>query len=105
LHRVIDVINSHPGLEIKFDNSPAALRERADKFRERSDFLVFNFCVGAIDDALAIQIEAPSRVDVQNQSRFYSGSKKTFCLNMQGVCDAKGLFIAVSSKHVGWFHE
>lgn len=99
-HRVVEAINEHPALEIVCDNSIAALRTRSAQFMERSTHDIFQYCTGAID-GLAIHIRAPSNAEVMNQSRFYSGSKKKYCLNMQGVCDAKCRFIAVTCKHVG----
>ena len=45
-------------------------------------------------DGLAIR--CPSRTAVQNQARFYSGSKKKYCLNMQGVCDSHCRLISVT---------
>ena len=30
-----------------------------------------------------------------------TGSKKKMCMNMQGVCDARTRFFAVTMKHVG----
>jgi DDE superfamily endonuclease len=99
-HRVIDAINSHPALDIVCDNSISELQRRSLQFMERSTHELFKYCTGAID-GLAITIRAPSNSEVQNQSRFYSGSKKKYCLNMQGVCDARCRFIAVTCKHVG----
>ena len=99
-HRVIDAINENPALEIVCDNSISALRTRSAQFMERSTHDIFQYCTGAID-GLAVHIRAPSNAEVMNQSRFYSGSKKKYCLNMQGVCDARCRFIAVTCKHVG----
>ena len=99
-HRVIHAINTHPALDIVRDNSPGELKARSDGFKERSSFDLFQYCTGAID-GLAIHITAPKNTEVQNQSRFFSSSKKKYCLNMQGVCDANCRFIAVTCKHVG----
>jgi DDE superfamily endonuclease len=99
-HRVISAINSHPALAITCDNSITGLQSRAADFMERSSFDIFQYCTGAID-GLAIPIRCTSRKAVMNQARFYSGSKKKYCLNMQGVCDAHCRFIAVTCKHVG----
>ena len=99
-HRVIGAINSHPTLEISCDNSLSGLMSRSQDFMERSSFDIFMYYTGAID-GLAISIRCPSRTEVQNQARFYSGSKKKYCLNMQGVCDARCRFLAVTCKHVG----
>lgn len=99
-HAVIDAINSHPALAIECDNSPEGLRKRSDAFNARSTHRLFDFCAGAID-GLAIQIRCPSSKKTKNQTAYFSGSKKFFCLNMQGVCDANCEFIAMSCKHVG----
>lgn len=99
-HRVIEAINTHPALDIVCDNSLPELQRRSVHFMERSTHELFKYCTGAID-GLAIHIRAPSNSEVMNQSRFYSGSKKKYCLNMQGVCDAQCRFIAVTCKHVG----
>lgn len=52
-------------------------------------------------DGLLIQTKAPSKRQVQNQSRFWSGSKKNFGVNMQCVCDADCMIIAMSCKTTG----
>lgn len=98
--RVIKAINSHPALSIDCDMSNDGCRARAAGFMERSTHDIFRYCTGAID-GLAIHIRAPSRDSVFNQSRFFSGNKKKYCMNMQGVCDAQCRFIAVTCKHVG----
>ena len=99
-HRVIRAVNSHPALEIRCDNSESGLQSRSQGFMERSSYDIFQYCTGAID-GLAIHIRCPSRVEVMNQARFFSSSKKKYCLNMQGVCDSQCRFIAVTCKHVG----
>ena len=99
-HRVIEAINTHPALEIVCDNRPPELQRRSVHFMERSSHELFKYCTGAID-GLAIHIRAPSNTEVMNQSRFFSGSKKKYCMNMQGVCDAQCRFLAVTCKHVG----
>lgn len=98
--RVIKAINAHPALAIKCDNSIKGLRERSADFRKRSTHEIFKYCTGAID-GLAITIRAPSKKSVLNQARFFSGSKKKYCINMQAVCDSKCRFLAVTFKHVG----
>jgi hypothetical protein len=97
---VIKAINECPALAIQCDNSDEGLSKRAREFATLSKHSLFHYCVGAID-GLAISIRAPSKKKVKNQTRYFSGNKKKFCLNLQGVCDAKGNFIAVSCKHVG----
>jgi hypothetical protein len=36
-----------------------------------------------------------------DKKRYFSGSKKKFCMNMQGVCDSNCKFISVTCAHVG----
>lgn len=98
--KVIRAINSNPLLAIECNNEKTHLQRRANGFKELSQHGIFQHCTGAID-GLAIHIRAPSCREVQNQSRFFSGNKKKYCLNMQGVCDRDCKFIAVTCKHVG----
>jgi hypothetical protein len=100
LHEVVRAINKHPALAISCPTDKASLCARAADFAQLSTHGLFKYCTGAID-GLAIRIRAPSVKEVANQTRFYNGNKKFFSLNMQGVCDAKRRFIAVSCKHVG----
>lgn len=97
---VIRAINEHPALEICCDSSLYGLETRAAGFKALGQRGLFSYCTGAID-GLAITIQAPPNDQVMNQTRFFSGSKKKFCLNMQGVCNANCEFIAVTCKHVG----
>jgi hypothetical protein len=97
-HRFIDAVNSCEDLAIRFDNQPESLAIQASGFKARSTHELFEYCCGAID-GLAIKIKCPS--NVLNQSHYYSGSKKFYCLNMQAVCDSNCLFTAISMKHVG----
>jgi hypothetical protein len=98
--RVVRAINSCAELEIKYENSLYALQSRAEDFQMKSTHGLFEFMTGAID-GLAITIKAPRRRDAINQTKWRSGSKQKYCFNMQGVCDANCLFIAVSCKHAG----
>lgn len=97
LARVVRAINLHPALAISCDNSTEALVLRALSFRQKSSDDVIKFCTGVID-GLCISI-SPRKV--RNQTQYFSGGKQKFCVNMQGVCDSNGLFIAVTCKHVG----
>jgi hypothetical protein len=100
LHRVVEAINRCPQLNIVCDNSEDGLKKRANEFCEKSTHNIFEYCTGAID-GLAIQIIAPSKSECLDQARFFSGNKKMYCINMQGVCDANCNFIAITCKHVG----
>jgi hypothetical protein len=73
------------------------------EFQNLTTHHLFKYCVGAID-GLAIYVEAPTskgKGGGLNTRRYYSGSKKSYCLNLQGVCDAKCTFIGVSCRTVG----
>jgi hypothetical protein len=98
LHDVVAAINSCPQLEIRYDVKSDKVSEMAEGFKSRSERKVFEYCCGAID-GLAIKIKCPKKV--LNQSHYYSGNKKFYCLNMQAVCDSNCLFKAVSLRHVG----
>ena len=80
-HRVIEAINTDPTLEIICDNRPPELQRHSAHFMERSSHELFKYCTGAID-GLAIHIRAPSNTEVMTQSRFFSGSKKKYCMNI-----------------------
>ena len=75
-HRVIEAINTHPALEIVFDNRSPELQRRSVHFMERSSHELFKYCTGAID-GLAIHVRAPSNTEVMNQSRFFQGARKS----------------------------
>jgi len=100
LHKVVEAINSCSALDIIFDKSEENLVELASGFQKRSDHNIFKKCVGAID-GLAIKIKCPRKSEVLNQSHYFSGSKKFYCLNMQAVCDGHCKFSVVSCRHVG----
>jgi hypothetical protein len=75
------------------DHSIATLQQRAFAFARRSFYPNhFRHAVGAID-GLFIKTEQPTRQDVGNVRTYYSGHKRAFGLNMQGVCDAQCRFI------------
>lgn len=97
LKDVVKAINAHPGLEVKCDNSPEGLAERAAGFASRSSKGLFKYATGAMDGLTV----AVSPRKVQNQLMYFSGGKKKFCVNMQAVCDANCIFIAFTCMHVG----
>lgn len=100
LHEVVAAINAHPALAIHCLNDSDSLASRAKSFKALGTQKLFHYCTGALD-GLAIRIQAPSKKETANQTRFFNGNKKFFALNMQGVCDAQRRFLAVSCKHVG----
>lgn len=99
-HRVVDAINQCSMLDLFFEISREHLARLAEGFRRRSFNGLFQFCVGALD-GIAIAIKFPSRRQARNQTRFYSGSKKKACLNVQAVCDAMCRFYLMCAKHCG----
>lgn len=102
-HDVVEAINSCPALDITYDTKNVdVLNGVAEGFKNRSGHDIFKKCVGAID-GLAIKIQCPSKNEVLNQAQYYmySGSKKFYCINMQGVCDANCKFMVASCRHVG----
>lgn len=102
LQRFVNAVNSCEVLSLPTSYDLGTLQLRANEFKSRSSFGLFEFCVGAID-GLAIQIVAPSRKmgGGLNAKKFFSGSKKYYCVNMQGVCDAHCRFSGMSCKTVG----
>lgn len=100
LHQVVDAINNCAALDIDCRNDIFALQSRAAAFQRKSSPGLFDYCVGAID-GLAIRIQVPSRNETMHQTAFYSGSKKFYCVNLQGVCNADREFIGVSCKCSG----
>lgn len=100
LHQVVSAINNCPALEINGRNDILSLQSRAAEFKKKSTHGLFEYCVGAID-GLAIRIAVPSRSETKNQTAFYSGSKKFYCVNLQGICDANREFVGVSCKCTG----
>jgi hypothetical protein len=101
--RVLDAINQHPDLEIKFPDDHEAQRKIADGFKTKSQ-AGFHICVGCIDGIL-IWTEKPSLSDCLlstcGAKKFLCGRKKKFGLNMQGVCDSYERFLDVAICHPG----
>ena len=101
--RVLDAINLHPGLAIKFPQGHAAQKKIADGFKKKSQ-AGFDCCVGCIDGIL-IWTEKPSPSDCLlstcGAKKFLCGRKKKFGLNMQAVCDEDCRFLDVAICHPG----
>lgn len=95
---VVRRINSCESLKITCDNSIESLKERALGFERKSASKLFKYATGAID-GIAIRIHCPK--NNKHQTKYYSGNKKFYCFNMQGVCDSTCAFIAVTCKHTG----
>lgn len=89
LQRFVDAVNTCDLLAMDTAYSMHTLQVRANEFKQLSTHHLFDFCVGAVD-GLAIQVIAPSEIrgGGLNARRYYSGSKKQYCVNLQAVCDA-----------------
>ena len=89
------------GALYKTDHSQEVLQLRAYTFSQRSAFPnVLRHVVGAID-GLFIKTQQPRAKEVGNVRSYYSGHKKAFGVNMQGVCDASCRFIAFACNTSG----
>jgi hypothetical protein len=101
---ILKRINSCKALEHRIfdtDHSESVLATRAHGFAKRSAYpTVFKNVVGAID-GLFIKTRQPTVKDVGNVRSYYSGHKKGFGINMQGVCDASCRFIGLSCNTAG----
>jgi hypothetical protein len=101
---VIDRINNCSlldGLICSTDHSLPVLEQRALGFEGRSAFpSVFRHCVGAID-GLFIKTEQPTASEVGDVRSYWSGHKKGFGINMQGVCNAQCRIIGFACNTPG----
>jgi hypothetical protein len=101
---VINRINNCAALEgdiFSTNHSPEVLTARAFAFARRSFYPdVFRHCVGAID-GLFIKTEQPCAKEVGNVRTYWSGHKKNYGINMQGVCDAQCRFIGFACNTPG----
>lgn len=94
---VVDAINKHPELAIRFPENHNKQRSIASGFQATSE-AQFDCCVGAIDGML-VWTEKPSEKDCLGMKcgsgNFLCERKRKFGFNMQGICDAQGRFIDV----------
>ena len=101
---VIRRINSCPELDGKLyatDHTQSTLEQRAFDFAQRSSHPhIFRHAVGAID-GLFIRTDMPHVREVGNVRQYYSGHKKGYGVNMQGVCDAQCRFIGFACNTPG----
>ena len=97
-------INACKALECRIfdtDHSHEALAERSRNFSQRSSFpTILRDVVGAID-GLFIKTNQPKVAEVGNVRSFYSGHKRGFGINMQGVVDASCRFIGFACNTPG----
>ena len=98
---VVDAVNFCESMKIEFPKDHSEQKKIARGFQKRSK-ADFDICVGCIDGML-IWIHKPSDEDCYpiGAKKFYSGHKKKFGLNMQGVCDAKKRFLDVEINSPG----
>jgi len=103
LWKVVDAIHLSPPLDIKFPEDHREQQDIANGFARKSDEDI-NCCVGAIDGIL-IWINKPSKIDERvirfGPAKFFCGRKKKFGLNMQAVCDSRGMFLDVEIRFPG----
>ena len=100
---IVDAIHKSPELDIVFPETYAEQKDVADGFKRKSDIGI-SCCIGAIDGIL-IWIHKPSKVDEKvikfGPAKFFCGRKKKFGLNMQAICDARGMFLDVEVRFPG----
>ncbi|CAB1107655.1 unnamed protein product [Ectocarpus sp. CCAP 1310/34] len=92
VHRVIDAINQTRELDCVWPEGEDAL-DQCGMYRRRSTNGVIRMCVGAMD-GLFVRMTQPSLRRHVNPRSFYSGHKKGFGMNFQGVCNARYEIIA-----------
>ena len=95
---VVEAINQHEQLAIRFPTNHDEQKELAWQLQEKLD-ADFDCCVGAVDGIL-IWIQQPSDADANvsecGTKKFWCGRKHKFGLNCQAICDAKGKFLDIS---------
>ncbi len=103
LWEIVDAIHKAPELDIVFPSSHSEQMDIANGFKRKSDIDI-DCCVGAIDGIL-IWIHKPSVIDEKviqfGPAKFFCGRKKKFGLNMQAVCDSRGMFLFVDVQFPG----
>ncbi|CAM9584259.1 unnamed protein product, partial [Ectocarpus sp. 8 AP-2014] len=90
--RVIAAINKCPQLDCKWSQGEDAVRGAA-LFKERSTLGVIRKCVGAMD-GLFVRTIRPILRDTPEPNTHFSGHKKGFGMNFQGICEAQYRIIA-----------
>jgi hypothetical protein len=95
---VVDALNQHPDLAIKYPEDHDEQERIAAGFKKKSG-AGFDCCAGAVDGIL-IWIHKPSfectREALCDAGKFFCGRKHKFGLNCQAVCDADGRFLDIS---------
>ena len=95
LWMVIDAINDCRDFEVKFPRTEQQCQANAAAFKAGSARGVVDRCVGAVD-GLSIKLQASPAKSTLNVQKFYSGHKVCYCLNLQGICDARCRIIGAS---------
>ena len=99
--RVVDAINLCADLAFSYPESHSEQKVIAAGFFERSK-AGFKGCAGAIDGML-LWIERPNEFETERAMvgarKFWCGRKHKYGLNLQGCCDADGMFLDVSLQH------
>lgn len=97
--RVVDAIHRTKALLIKFPDKKTQ-RDIANGFRERSD-VGFDNCVGCVDGMIVWTCKPTETAEELGigPGKFFSGRKKKFGLNFQGVCDHRRRFTDVYCFH------
>ncbi|CAM9564571.1 unnamed protein product, partial [Ectocarpus fasciculatus] len=91
-HRVIDALNACSALDCKWPVGDEVARE-ARLFKERSSWDVIDKAFGAMD-GLFIRLIKPNFHEHAATHAFFSGHKKAFGMNFQGICNANYQTIA-----------
>jgi hypothetical protein len=95
---VVDAVNHTPRFDMEYPSSHALQQKIASDFQKKSK-VGLNNCGGAID-GLLIWIHKPSEKELKHvigfgDKKFFCGRKKKYGLNLQGTCDANGVFLDV----------
>ncbi|CAN0431183.1 unnamed protein product [Pylaiella littoralis] len=98
--RVIKAINSCAALDCKWPTTPEDVASTAAKFEKRCSVGVIRKCVGAMD-GLFIRTTRPTVKDTAEPNNYYSGHKRGFGMNFQGICDADYRIIAWTMNSPG----
>jgi hypothetical protein len=100
---VIDVVNDCESFQMEYLSCHIEQRWIAKEFENRS-IAGFTNCGGCIDGML-LCLEKPTDEECQrvqlDLGKFYCGRKGKYGRNMQAVCDARKMFLDMSSQNPG----
>ncbi|POM62800.1 hypothetical protein PHPALM_27989 [Phytophthora palmivora] len=100
IHEVVDVINAHPDLQLRFPTTVATQRHAAKSFERLSSSRVVKGCIGAVNGWLC-PIRVPWRKEVAQVRSFFSGHYQRYGVNVQACCDHRSRFTAVTCSSAG----